>query len=1428
MAVLSLPPSLPVFKMSVLIAAVVLLLISSAQQQVYLHNIYVNPLTGKNTQMCHTSNSSQYPCKTLGYATEYRNDSTRYVLSANSVHEFPKSVPPFVDLYDLALVGEGGVATISCEGGKGGAGFAFVNVSSVALTDVTFLYCSERRNSTNRNFFQEHFSLYQFQVGLYFYSCRDVEMKRVNVSFGVNATGVVMYDTTGTNVVQDSTFANNSVQEGEQGGGGFYVEFTYCVPGDDQCDNDVTSVTNVGALYSFDSCIFANNTASNQGSEDNATYIVPFHSSHQAFGRGGGLSVFVKGNATDNVFEVSNCHFEGNSAQWGGGMFMEFHDETANNSIFVTNCTLMRNRCVYTLNTGTGGGGMRIGHYVYNYYSIPDRPGNRIEVVQCNFTLNYAMYGGGLSLSPTLQDTRDLDSGNTAVVRLSGLFFRENTGKIGAALHVGIFTIITRGFMLDIFVKNCTFQSNSAHYADLIGKANDPHTVGTGAVYLNQVTVVFQEVNLFHNNSGTALVVAGGHVDLTESQTVFANNIGYRGGAISLLGSTYLLIDNETVLDFSGNVATDKGGAIHNRYIEMDNLMVQPNCFVRHANPFLNPNDWGAIFMFSNNTDRNGNTQNAIHTSSVLPCTWAGNDYYVKGSQEIFCWKNWTYYDVNIHPVKHCHEQITTEAGNIKFTTERGINRVQVIPGKAFKLPLNITDDFGFSLVNETVFSSTSKYSNGTSKSEYFWGGDAILVGEENPNIEVTLESLGDRIWRVFFTAEATPCPPGLKRNYSGAFDITCICASTYQSTVWCTPDTLNVRMDDKHWIGQLNDSEEYYVAPCPPSFCMVTESSEIHLPNSSSHLSEYVCSNNRSGVLCGECLPGYGPAVNSPYLECVNCTDINLGANIAKYVASIYLPLAVFFTILILFDVRLTTGPANAFILYCQVVSSTFSLDADGQVSLTRFDISVSTSENLLKGYKVIYGIFNLEFFESLLSPFCFGTRFTALTVFTLDYGVAFFPLAMIIVVVVCLRIRECFSFRVRSTTKWQNKRKLITKVRHGCGLRNINEALLPAFAAFVLLSYTKFSLISSYIVSSQPLMDENGVEVSPQRVYFAGQFPTTDTSYRLFYLLPSSLIFATFVCITPLLLLSYPLMALEWGVARVSVLRRFYPIVKIHLLLDTFQGCYRNRMRFFAGLYFLFRLAINAAYIGTTWQQQFVLQQIACLIMVTLIALCRPYNRENWLFNYVDALIFSNLAVINALSMYLYTVTQQRLTPPLSAFIFQYILVFLPLLFMLTYIGWYLVTNRSERVKRKLLTLFRVKQYESLINRARGGSGVDFTRTELDVDSLQAGEEDDAIFARAESTNRYRRLVEKSQDRVEVYDEISTNLSQGLLDSGHSDSHVKTSSHRTVSNGYGTMSTDASNSAQVRVTQETQDSVTRATPDEVTGTKEENSNTD
>ena len=80
-------------------------------------------------------------------------------------------------------------------------------------------------------------------------------------------------------------------------------------------------------------------------------------------------------------------------------------------------------------------------------------------------------------------------------------------------------------------------------------------------MYSDGVDIQFYGTNLFQFNSGTALVISAS-ADITDSHMCFSGNSGVNGGAIAMLGSTRLIINDNTSALFDHNFANITGGAI--------------------------------------------------------------------------------------------------------------------------------------------------------------------------------------------------------------------------------------------------------------------------------------------------------------------------------------------------------------------------------------------------------------------------------------------------------------------------------------------------------------------------------------------------------------------------------------------------------------------------------------------------------------------------------------------------------------------------------------------------------------------------------------------------------------------------------------------------------------------------------------------------
>ena len=405
---------------------------------------------------------------------------------------------------------------------------------------------------------------------------------------------------------------------------------------------------------------------------------------------------------------------------------------------------------------------------------------------------------------------------------------------------------------------------------------------------------------------------------------------------------------------------------------------------------------------------------------------------------------------------------------------------------------------------------------------------------------------------------------------------------------------------------------------------------------------------------------------------------------NWVYYILATYVPLAAIFVAIMVFNVRLTSGPVNSFIFHAQVVTI-FDISGYGQIQ--------SSSINAISAvYKTFYGLFNLQVIAPFLPPFCLSSSFNTLDVLAVKYVEAVFPLLVLLSVVLFIQLQKCLGLDFNCCAR-----------RVPCAVGN---SLAHSFAAFVLLSYINFCLVSTYLTASQTLTDGNQTQVGPRVLTFQGTVTTTSPLYRQRYALLALFVLMTFIAIPPLLLLQYPLQWFEYLITKASRLNRLYPHVTVKILLDTFQGCYKDNRRYFAGLYLLVRVALYFIYwIVDRIQDQYLLQQILLVVCILAIGVLRPYR--NPIFNYVDMAIFTNMAAISILTSYVVQWDGPGL--PMNAIYMQYCLVFLPTVYLAGYLTWYAVftskkkTNVCHRVRKYRDTLRDPGEDEFLVDRER-----------------------------------------------------------------------------------------------------------------------------
>ena len=90
---------------------------------------------------------------------------------------------------------------------------------------------------------------------------------------------------------------------------------------------------------------------------------------------------------------------------------------------------------------------------------------------------------------------------------------------------------------------------------------------------------------------------------------------------------------------------------------------------------------------------------------------------------------------------------------------------------------------------------------------------------------------------------------------------------------------------------------------------------------------------------------------------------------------------------------------------------------------------------------------------------------------------------------------------------------------------------------------------------------------------------------------------------------------------------------INRLKPLLDSFQSCFKDSCRYFAGLHFVYRLGLFIALLLGQDTQLYIFGIIYFSISLLVHSVLRPY--KNRLHNIFDSLLFGNLLFIVAISL-------------------------------------------------------------------------------------------------------------------------------------------------------------------------------------------------
>ena len=395
-----------------------------------------------------------------------------------------------------------------------------------------------------------------------------------------------------------------------------------------------------------------------------------------------------------------------------------------------------------------------------------------------------------------------------------------------------------------------------------------------------------------------------------------------------------------------------------------------------------------------------------------------------------------------------------------------------------------------------------------------------------------------------------------------------------------------------------------------------VGEPGFIELPANISDLNDYMCGPaNRKGMLCSECIDGFGLSVTSPNFKCSNCSTAYARYSVVLYLLSELLPVSIFYFIVLIFQINLTSAPMVSFILYSQLVSIFINYVIGNPGEMKFFLYILST----------FYGIWNLDFFSYVLPPFCITPKLKIVHIFYLKNISSVFPFFLIGITWISI---EMYSLNYKVIVwPWKALSKLLLK--HIKVTWNSNRTVVDAFATFFLLAYAKLLFVLLIPSCPIPVYNINDSTHVSKKIHQPAFEPKVNfvSERHLPYMAISILTFVTVVLPPVVLLTLYPFRAF-----RTLLFKCCRCMGSVNFFVEKFYSCYRDGldggkdMRSLASLYFFIILSM---YMLLSSYASLYLISVLLLASSFLIVIVQPY-KEKYMAT-TDALIFANAAILS-----------------------------------------------------------------------------------------------------------------------------------------------------------------------------------------------------
>ena len=505
---------------------------------------------------------------------------------------------------------------------------------------------------------------------------------------------------------------------------------------------------------------------------------------------------------------------------------------------------------------------------------------------------------------------------------------------------------------------------------------------------------------------------------------------------------------------------------------------------------------------------------------------------------------------------------------------------------------------------------------------------------------------------------------------YTSMDDTTCRCGNELEGGIICSEMSHQVYlqmsfcMTWSNTTGTLAGICRYGpYSRCNSTYCRAY----TLLPTNPAQLNAFQCTHyNRKGFFCGECIEGFGPSVFPFSLKCTNSSMFSPLIATSIYLTLELVPVTIFFFLIMIFHINITTGPMLGYIFFCQVHVRLARCLVGTYYSVASY--FGTFSEVVANIQLFMSGIWSLDFFKvtNIIAPFCISHRMKTIDVLMLDYVLVLHPLILVLITYTCIEL-HAQNCRI-VIFLWKPFHRCFNKLR-----RNWNGSIVHAYATLLMLSFAVVNDVTYNLLSVTAVYNMNAAVVK-HLVFFDPGMERYEHEHIIYIAIALVVLFFLGFC-PALLLCLYPT-RLSKMIYCCSARKR----IALKIFVETFQGCYKDglhgtrdyRMTPAISMFVVIVLNITFA-IETSHSFLNVAPLCTSLLMISslLISYIRPC--KSWMMNFSLSFHFTLIGIL--VVVYIIWMQDAYVQTSLLAAAFM-VLVTLPHALFLLWVGYKLAS--------------------------------------------------------------------------------------------------------------------------------------------------------